>query len=147
MDKLLNQANADVLKHLGLYVSSTCVCGNCMRINRVYRKAEEDDKQARMHKLELSEWRHEALRFINGVRYFLGAPKLDSVKPGEVANAEKCPISNSVIGMYIKSVQTRTKTIEVAGPGGELLFKSQLPIKVQKFLKAFDAGEYPDLVA
>lgn len=107
-----------------------------------------------------------ALEHVNDVRADLGLEPLDELQPGRKGKAEACPIANSIIHEgpdyltcntywspelhrqgYNEEGDTIVLDSRVGRDSTGIIHESKMSDDAGMFQRAFDRGEYPQLVA
>ena len=94
----------------------------------------------------------QVLDWVNSVRERYDAPTLADLAQGKVAEAENCPISNSLVGGKVKAacvyasffLYRKPITLRSLSRGDSLLESEEAPDHVFKWIKQFDAGYYEE---
>lgn len=103
--------------------------------------------------MSLNADKSQALRFVNRIRARYGVPTLAELPLGFPHTASSCPVAvalhNVEPGAYA-SVSSDTAKIHLPVPEGVIesrTYYASLPDSVGRFVKAFDRGEYRELIA
>jgi hypothetical protein len=94
-----------------------------------------------------------ALDVANLMRVRIGKPPVDHLYPGVPGNAASCPITNTIYDDDIDRNDWNVITggfgvtaVQMKGARSELIRFHDEWYDAQRFVRYFDAGEFPDLV-